>query len=300
MSPFLGGRVTAYDKTLTGSYVRPDGVTVDTVSNDPRVRPLIEAGADLEARAARVYTLDGFNNIDAALHSIEPRVNYTSIEGNHFTRIPNWGSPLDVIPHTSLLSYSVINRVRLRTIAPEGTEPARWELLRFTLGQTYDFLNDSRPFGNIGGELIIDPNRIVRFRGDTSLSPYGEGFQTGTTDIALNLPAVSASVGTRFDKADDTQFLQGSVTADLTRWATARFLTNWDLHTDTFVENRVGVDFKWQCWAVTVEYVRRSVRGDELRFAINLLGMGAPISTGTGIGAITGATGPGPTAGKIR
>jgi len=300
VSPFLGGRVTAYDKTVTGSRIGLDGVTVDTVSNDPRVRTLIESGADFEARAARIYTLSGFNNVDAALHSIEPRVNYTSIEGEHLTKIPNWGSPLDVIPRTSLLTYSVINRIRARTIAPEGTEAQRWEFVRFTLGQTYDFRADTRPFGNLTGELIVDPSRIVRFRGDTSLSPYVGGFQTGTTDVTLTLPAITAAVGTRYNRSDQTNFLQGTLSADLTRWATARFITNWDLHTDTFVENRFGFDFKYQCWAISVEYVQRSVRGDELRFAVNLLGLGAPITTGTGIGALTGTTGQAPTAGKIR
>ncbi len=300
VSPFAGGRLTAYDKTATGFRTRPDGVAVDTVSDDARLRPLVEAGTDLESRAARVYSLNGFNNVDAALHSIEPRVNYTWIDGNTFGKIPNWGSPIDVIQRTSLLTYSLINRIRVRTIAPEGTEPTRWEFMRFTVSQTYDFRLEDRPFGNLGAELIIDPTRIVRFRGDTTVSPYGEGFQTGNTDIALTLPALSASVGTRFNKADNTRFLQGNVTADLTRWATARVITNWDLQTNTFVENRVGVDFKWQCWAVTVEYVHRSVREDELRFAINLLGMGAPFVTGTGVGALTGTTGQGPTAGKIR
>ena len=107
-------------------------------------------------------------------------------------------------------------------------------------------------------------------------------------------------MGTRYNRSDQTNFLQGTLSADLTRWATARFITNWDLHTDTFVENRFGFDFKYQCWAISVEYVQRSVRGDELRFAVNLLGLGAPITTGTGIGALTGTTGQAPTAGKIR
>ena len=172
--------------------------------------------------------------------------------------------------------------------------------MRFTVGQTYDFQNETRPFGNLGAELIVDPTRIVRFRGDTTVSPYGEGFQTGNTDLALILPALTAAVGTRFNKADNTRFLQGNLTADLTRWATARVITNYDLNTDTVVENRFGVDLKWQCWAATVEYVHRSVRGDELRFAINLLGMGAPFAIGTGIGALSSTTGPGPTAGRIR
>jgi LPS-assembly protein len=299
ISPFVGGRVTAYDKTALGSFTQPDGLVVDTVSDKARVRSFVETGADLEARAARVYMLTGFNNVDAALHSIEPRVNYTLIEGNNFGKIPNWGSPIDVIPRTSLLTYSLINRIRARTIAPEGTEPQRWEFLRFTLGQTYDFGAVTKPFGNLAAELIIDPSRIVRFRGDTSLSPYVGGFQTGSTDLALTLPALTASVGTRYNRSDQTNFFQGSVSADVTRWATARFITNWDIHTDTFVENRYGVDIKYQCWAFSIEYVQRSTRGDELRFAINLLGLGAPISTGTGIGSLTGATGQ-PTAGKIR
>src|SRR5262249_30976798 len=216
-----------------------------------------------------------------------------------FGKIPNWGSPIDVIPRTSLLTYSVINRIRLRTAAPEGTEAARWEFVRFTLGQTYNFGAETHPFGNLAGELIVDPNRIVRFRGDPSMNVYGDGFQTGTTDVSVRLPALLASVGTRFDKTNKTNFLQGSVTADVARWATVHALTNWDLHSDTFVENRVGVDFKWQCWAVSVEYVRRNQREDEVRFAINLLGMGAPITTGTGIGALTGTSSQPPTAGKI-
>ena len=294
------GCMVGYDRTATGSYTRPDGVVVDTVSDDARLRSLVEAGADLESRAARVYSLNGFNNVDAVLHSIEPRINYTWIDGNTFGKIPNWGSPIDVIPRTSLLTYSLINRLRARTIAPEGTEPTRWEFMRFTVGQTYDFQNETRPFGNLGAELIVDPTRIVRFRGDTTVSPYGEGFQTGNTDLALILPALTAAVGTRFNKADNTRFLQGNLTTDLTRWATARVITNFDLNTDTVVENRFGVDLKWQCWAATVEYVHRSVRGDELRFAINLLGMGAPFAIGTGIGALSSTTGPGPTAGRIR
>ena len=299
VSPFVGGRLTGYDRTATGTRTRPDGLVVDTVSDEARLRSLVEAGTDLEARAARVYNLNSYN-LDAALHTIEPRVNYTMIEGNNFGKIPNWGSPIDVIPRTSLLTYSLINRLRLRTFAPEGTEAARWEFIRFTLSQTYDFRAETHPFGDLAGELIVDPNRIVRFRGDTSVSVHGDGFQTGTTDVSVRLPALLASVGTRFNKSDKTSFLQGSVTADVARWATVHAITNWDLHTDTFVENRVGVDFKWQCWAVTVEYVRRNQREDEVRFVINLLGLGAPITTGTGIGALTGTSGQPATAGKIR
>jgi hypothetical protein len=61
---------------------------------------------------------------------------------------------------------------------------------------------------------------------------------------------------------------------------------NWDLRRTEFTETRVAVDFHWQCWALTVEYVNRAKRDDEIRFAVNLLGVGGPIGTSVGLGAI--------------
>jgi hypothetical protein len=94
-------------------------------------------------------------------------------------------------------------------------------------------------------------------------------------------------VGTRFDRTNDVHFLQGTLKADVTRWATVRAETNWDLRADVFVENRFGLDLKFQCWAFTVEYVSRNNNEDELRFALNLLGVGAPITTGTRLGGVS-------------
>jgi hypothetical protein len=44
----------------------------------------------------------------------------------------------------------------------------------------------------------------------------------------------------------------------------------------------------WQCWALAMEYIRRQQRDDEVRFTLNLLGVGAPLSTRVGLGAIDG------------
>ena len=72
--------------------------------------------------------------------------------------------------------------------------------------------------------------------------------------------------------------------------------TNWDLRAEVFVENRFGLDLKWQCWAFTVEYVARNNNEDEIRFALNLLGVGAPITTGTRLGGVSTPGGGGGTA----
>jgi hypothetical protein len=54
------------------------------------------------------------------------------------------------------------------------------------------------------------------------------------------------------------------------------------------VESRASADIKFQCWALTVEFVHRESRDDELNFAVNLLGVGGPIRTAVGLGALEG------------
>lgn len=288
LTPFVGGRVTAYDRTVTGTRVtRSGGLTVEETDDDPRVRRLVEAGADLELMATRRWDVGGRGGFDALLHTVEPRVTYTWIEGSDLSRLPRW-TDVDDIRRTSQVSYSLVNRLRARTPAAPGAEAVRWELARLTLSNSLDLGADDRPLGNVVGDLIVDTNRLLRFRGDASLDVYGGGLRTATTDLGLRTAPVTASVGTRFDKADDVNFLEGSLSADLGRRAVGRFSTDWDLETDTFVENRFALDLKWQCWALTIEYVARNRDEDELRFAVNLLGVGAPITTGTGLGALTG------------
>lgn len=295
LTPVLGGRLTTYDRTVVGTRRTPDGLTLEDTRDEARVRSLLEAGADLQARASRVYSVGGFAGVDAVLHSIEPRVNYTWITGANTDRLPNWGSAIDALGPTSLITYSLINRVRARSVAPAGTEPTRWEYLRFTVAQSYDLRESTRPWGDVRAELIVDPNRILTFRGDTSVDVYGRDIRLATTDVSLTLPRVSAGLGTRYSRDERINFVQAHLTAELTRRVAGRLETNWDARTNTLVENRVAVDLRWQCWALTVEFVSRAGREDEVRFALNLLGLGAPLTTSTGIGGLTGGT-----AGRVK
>ena len=62
---------------------------------------------------------------------------------------------------------------------------------------------------------------------------------------------------------------------------------NWDLRNSIFTESRVGMELHWQCWALSFEFVNREQQDTEFRFALNLLGVGGPIGTSVGLGAIT-------------
>ena len=168
-----------------------------------------------------------------------------------------------------------------------------------------------RPVAPVRAELSLDPGRYFYFRGDTSYGIYkGEGFLSGNTDVGLVLPRFAATLGTRYTKGGanlgttilgsttlpvtnapggslpSTNFVQGTMRADLNRYVSDNFSTAWDLRTDTFVENRFGINIRFQCWALDFSYITRakeqglSASDNEFRFAVYLLGVGGPFGVG--------------------
>ncbi len=308
LTPFAGGRLTYYDRTVTDTGV-VDGVFIEHTAARDRVRELGELGMDAETRATRVYPAGGLWGLQSVLHSIEPRTHYIRIVGQNFYSLPVWTDRVDRVPEASWLEYSVTNRLRGRTVGGEGTDVARLDLVRVRVGHAYDIENER--WGNLAGDLIVQPNPRLAFRSDTSYNVQHGIFQAFTTDLAVNMPYVTANVGTRYDRRQafipefveipgtwnpggdvpdraSVNFVEAALAADLTRNLVARASTNWDVRSDTFVESRFGIDVKFQCWALLVEYIRRGEEaparsGDnEVRFSLNLLGTGGGLSTRLG------------------
>jgi LPS-assembly protein len=309
VTPFVGGRLTGYDRTVIGTGLASDGITpIELTSDRARLRSLVELGSDFEARAVRVYPVGGLGGWDALMHTIEPRVNYTLVAGNNTNKLPLWTEQIDNIPESSRVEYSVTNRIRGRTAAPEGTEAVRLELARLLVGHSWDLRLGRAE--NVIVDLLVQPDPAVRVRVDGTYGVHGEGLQTADADVAVTVAHMVGSVGYRFSRQPASistgtviapsvvpvtgtpqsrtavDFIQASLAADLSQYLTARYSTNVDLRTNTFVENRFGVDVRFQCYSFTVEYVTRNQNEDELRFAVNLLGIGSPFTTSAGLGAL--------------
>jgi LPS-assembly protein len=288
LTPFVGGRLTGYDKTVTG-FTTTRGVNgpIEVTEDDPRLRRLLLAGTDVETQFSRVYSTGGAWGIDAVLHSIEPRVNYTWITGRDQDRLPVWTEGVDRIPDTSRIEYSLTNRLRARTATLANAEAVRWEALRFAVGHSYDLRNDTA--GDLTGTLIVQPTDRLRLRGDIAHSVHGQGVQSATSDLLVRLDPVSFSVGSRYSDPGHVNFITTGLVVDVTRYVTLRNTNFFDARTLTFVESRTSADLRFQCWALTVEFVHRENRDDELLFAVNLLGVGGPVRTTVGLGALEGS-----------
>lgn len=287
VTPFAGGRLTAYDRTVTGfRTTRAVNGPIEITDDELRVRRLAEAGSDLEMTMSRVYNANGRLGAEALLHTIEPRVNYTWITGEDKNALPLWTEGVDRIQDASRFTYSLTNRIRGRTVALADTEPVRWELLRFVVGHSYDTRREAQ--GDLFSTLILAPTNRLRFRGDAAYNVPAGSLSIATADVAVTLPYLLANVGVRYSDPAKVKFIQSAVQTDIWKNVVLRASTNWDLRSDTFVESRFAADLKFQCWAITVEYVNRSRGDDEVRFAVNLLGVGGPFTTSVGLGAIEG------------
>ncbi|HET7344129.1 MAG TPA: LPS assembly protein LptD [Methylomirabilota bacterium] len=291
VTPYAGGRLTLYDARVVGFRQLP-GVpgNIEITEDTARLRELGEWGVDVETALSRVYAVDGAWGIDALLHSIEPRVGYQWITGRNKTRLPVWTQGLDQIPETGLVTYSLTNRIRARAVPLADSEPLRWELLRFVVGNSYDTRNDR--VGSITGTLITQPNERLRFRTDIVHGVHGEGIELLTSDVSIRLLTIpiSLSVGSRYSDPGKISFVTTGFGADLSRYFYLRNTNAFDTRTGTFVEARVGGDIRFQCWALTVEFVHREGRAsDEVSFAVNLLGVGGPFRTAVGLGALEGS-----------
>jgi hypothetical protein len=103
---------------------------------------------------------------------------------------------------------------------------------------------------------------------------YGLGLRSANLDLTARYRDVALTVGSRYNDVGDTNFLVAEVTARLLHNVDGRVGTNWDVRTNTLVEQRVGVDWRFQCFTIMAEYVYRHKDEDEFRFAVNLLGVG--------------------------
>ena len=283
-TPFAGGRLTAYDRTVTALRATASSGLVEETNDDPRLRRLLEAGADLESKVSRVFNTNGWWGTEALLHTIEPRVRYGWATATNDDRLPQWTPGVDDVGDASRVEYSLTNRVRARTEALPDAEPARWEMFRLTLGHSYDMRRDR--VGDVFSTMIVQPKPTVRFRSDVTYDPIASNIPSGSADVAVTLPFTAASVGIRYSEPSKITFLQGGFNSSLSRWLTVRSAVNWDLRRGVFSESRVAADVHWQCWALTMEFINRADRENEIRFAINLLGVGGPIGTSVGLGAL--------------
>jgi LPS-assembly protein len=141
ITPRVGFRETMYDTRVVGTKVDQGFVVEDTVK-EFTARSLFEAGADFDARAYRVFDAGGALGIAKLQHLIEPRVSYNFLDGDDPKDLPQYDG-IDTITPGHTVTYSLTNRLKARAVGQEDRPGRVWEVIRFTLSQTYTIEPDA-------------------------------------------------------------------------------------------------------------------------------------------------------------
>ena len=306
MTPYGGGRLTLYNQEAIGQQISPgphdlEQVQIEVTRNTLRLRQQVEGGVLLETQAARVYNLGPGGSIAALQHVIEPRANFIEIRGINQKANPQWepgGGPttridpgyeartgIDAINKANEVTYQLTNRLNAKTTTSgPNEEPVRWELARLTLSQTFNFLPVSQPVKDLIGEAVFQPNEHLRFRTDARYNVYNLGFRDGNADISAIYRDFSATIGPRFNEQQGFRFLDAAASARLSRFVDAKASTAWDVTSGRATEARGGLDIHFDCWAIKTEYIYRFGQDNEIRFSVNLLGVGQASTGAKGLG----------------
>jgi len=291
VTPFAGGRLTYYDQRVVDQRLTRSGaLLVEESVYDPRVRRQVEWGADVESRVSRVYTTDGSGSVAAYQHVIEPRVRVIEIRGVDQKAYPNYDpgastttgidpgyerrTGIDRLGKANEVTYYLTNILNAKTVAGPDQAPVRWEMVRFTLSQTYKMDPLAQPFKDLYADLTFHPNQRIGFHTDARYNVYNLGLREANADIRLIYPRVSVAVGPRFNEQANTRYLRAETLVKVLNNLDVRGATSWDVQKGRAIENRIGVDWRFSCWSVTAEYVNRHNDESEFRIMVNLLGVG--------------------------
>jgi len=291
LTPFAGGRLTFYDQRVVGERVtRVGALTVQESVDDPRLRRQVEFGVEAESRISRVYTTDGGGSVAAYQHVIEPRVRVMEIRGVDQKGYPTYDpgastatgvdpgyerrTGIDELGKANEVTYYLTNMLNAKTVSGPDQQPVRWEMVRFTLSQTFKMDPVAEPFKDLYGDLTVNPNQRIGFHADARYNVYDLGLRDANADIRLSYPRFSFAVGPRFNEQGGNRYVRAETRVNVLNNLEVRGATSWDLSRERAIENRVGIDWRFSCWAVAAEYVRRHQGGNEFRISINLLGVG--------------------------
>ncbi|MFI5326838.1 MAG: LPS-assembly protein LptD [Candidatus Rokuibacteriota bacterium] len=291
VTPFAGGRLTYYDQRAVDQRVTHSGaLTVEESVYDPRVRRQVEWGVEAESRVSRVYTNEGGGTVAAYQHVIEPRVRLIQIRGIDQKDYPEYDPGastatgidpgyerrvgIDRLGKANEITYYLTNSLNAKTVAGPDQQPVRWEMMRFTLSQTFKMDPISQPLKDLYADLTINPNQRIGFHADARYNVYDLGLREANADIRLTYPRFAVAVGPRFNEQGNSRYAKAEALVKVLSNVDVRGSTAWDVTRGRSIENRVGVDWRFNCWSIIAEYVNRNGGESEFRASINLLGLG--------------------------
>jgi LPS-assembly protein len=273
-------------------------------------RETAELGAELNSAFNRVYPVQWFG-LEKIKHTLEPEISYLYVPAVAQDDLPLFDD-VDRVRPRNLITYGVVSRVIGKFLpapkdddadddSPPPSSSIR-ELGRLSVMQSFDISRKLDPFEigraadhfsdiDVDGRINPAPAFSLRFHTnydttDNLISAARIGFfiedprpEPGDKTDAPRLETrTSAGVSYRFLNQSVLQEIDSSIVLRLTDWAGFRYSSRYDVLTNQFLDNYIGVRLisKCDCWALDIAVVDRTNPQEvEVRTQLTLVGLGS-------------------------
>lgn len=269
-----GAAWVGYRQRLYNTY----GGDINTGFSDSGIP---DVGASLSSTFSRVYDT-AWGNLKKVKHTIIPEVTYSFLPQQDQDDLPFFDYN-DRLVSQNMIGYSLTNYLTGKYLSDDTPATYR-DLAYLRISQGYEFsgtrrdvltlVDEQRPFTDIRLEAKLNPTERLSFYLDSRFNPYELHFSTldVSTDLA-DSEGNSVGVGYRFSR-DEVRYLEGKLNISYVEPFVFHYLTRYSFDTRDFLESYYALEYKQQCWGVTVSYRERP--GDQ-SFVVNftLSGIGA-------------------------
>lgn len=269
-----GAAWVGYRQRLYNTY----GGDINTGFSDSGIP---DVGASLSSTFSRVYDT-AWGNLKKVKHTIIPEVTYSFLPQQDQDDLPFFDYN-DRLVSQNMIGYSLTNYLTGKYLSDDTPATYR-DLAYLRISQGYEFsgtrrdvltlVDEQRPFTDIRLEAKLNPTERLSFYLDSRFNPYELHFSTldVSTDLA-DSEGNSVGVGYRYSR-DEVRYLEGKLNISYVEPFVFHYLTRYSFDTRDFLESYYALEYKQQCWGVTVSYRERP--GDQ-SFVVNftLSGIGA-------------------------
>ncbi len=232
----------------------------------------------------RTYDLPfGFSG--RARHAINPEVVYHYVPERDQQHIPVFDS-FDRIASRNRIEYALVQRLRARLDAEDGRRQYRdWLYLRLSLLQHLREDQQEKGFGEARAQLTLLPLAHMRLGADvivdTRTNDMKELLVEGQiADRSENYLRVSYNV----DRRTDLDYGEINLGLSFLQPIYLTYQQRYDFFTDDRLEERVGIEYRRQCWSLLLTLRERTDGERSLMLTFSMLGLGSVGGFSSGLG----------------
>ncbi len=283
--------LTNWLTAASSTAFRATAYTLSEPSGASSNRVLVDLGERLVSRFGRRFDEPGFGLLRLT-HIVEPSLGYQYVPWTDQQGLPQFDRT-DFISGQNRVTYQLGNRLVARWQDGEGAVRTH-EVFALNIAQSWNLQPGTRDFSDVYltgltpervdqavkdvvslgngfsrarerslSNLVLDtslsPLPLVAVRTTVALNTDQRRTDAINTELELRLPAqATVGIGSSYVRDQVANGIVGRFEVNVTKDILVNYLTRYDLHTSTSLENTVGLRYSTCCWDVSLNFTNRA------------------------------------------